>query len=115
MCFPGSEIQKKCFRGDRCVSRSDEIVIYTETKKKIQIFFSAELEKVPSFVLLSLQFNLYILPPSGFHPTALYISLCVITLLTLLCGHVVHWSELCLTQCKTPGLHTYAATAGLQA
>ena len=33
MCFPGSEIQKKCFDGDRCVSRSDEIVIYTETKK----------------------------------------------------------------------------------
>ena len=33
MCFPGSEIQKKCFGGDRCVSRSDEIVIYTETKK----------------------------------------------------------------------------------
>ena len=33
MCFPGSEIQKKCFGGDRGVSRSDEIVIYTETKK----------------------------------------------------------------------------------
>ena len=33
MCFPGSEIQKKCFGGDRCVSRSDEIVIYRETKK----------------------------------------------------------------------------------
>ena len=33
MCFPGSEIQKKCFDGDRCVSRSDEIVIYMETKK----------------------------------------------------------------------------------
>ena len=33
MCFPGSEIQKKCFDGDRCVSRSDEIVIYRETKK----------------------------------------------------------------------------------
>ena len=33
MCFPGSEIQKKCFYGDRCVSRGDEIVICAETKK----------------------------------------------------------------------------------
>ena len=33
MCFPGSEIQKKCFYGDRCVSGGDEIVICAETKK----------------------------------------------------------------------------------
>ena len=36
MCFPGSEIQKKCFGGDRCVSRNDKIVIYMETKKMIK-------------------------------------------------------------------------------
>ena len=33
MCFPDSEIQKKCFFGDRCVSRGDKNAIYTETKK----------------------------------------------------------------------------------
>ena len=33
--------------------------------------------------------ELCIFPPSGVHPSDVYIAL-----LTLLCGHVVHWSEL---------------------